>query len=40
MTILPWRPDRLIGTVRRERLDQVLIFGETHLRKVLSSYAA
>jgi len=32
--------ERLIGTVRRECLDRVLIFGEGHLRKVLSSYAA
>jgi Integrase core domain len=32
--------ERLIGTVRRECLDQVLIFGETHLRQILFSYAA
>src|SRR5436853_6958663 len=30
----------LIGTVRRECLDRVLIFGEAHLRQILSSYAA
>ena len=39
----PWQnPDveRLIGTVRRECLDQVLIFGEAHLRQILSAYAA
>ena len=32
--------ERLIGTVRRECLDRVLIFGESHLRRVLASYAA
>jgi hypothetical protein len=30
---------RLVGTVRRECLDHVLIFGEAHLRRLLSSYA-
>ena len=29
----------LIGTLRRECLDQILIFGEAHLRRVLSAYA-
>jgi hypothetical protein len=29
----------LIGTVRRECLDRVLVFGEAHLRQILSSYA-
>jgi len=39
----PWQNpyvERLIGTVRRECLDRMLIFCETHLRRVLSSYAA
>ena len=39
----PWQNayvERLIGTVRRECLDPMLIFGEAHLRKILSSYAA
>src|SRR5450830_1850692 len=39
----PWQngyAERLIGTLRRECLDQVLIFGESHLRRVLASYAA
>jgi transposase InsO family protein len=39
----PWQNgyvERLIGTVRRECLDHVLIFGEAHLRRILSSYAA
>src|SRR2546430_11570450 len=39
----PWQnghAERLIGTVRRECLDRMLIFGEQHLRRVLASYAA
>ena len=39
----PWQNghmERLIGTVRRECLDRMLIFGELHLRRVLASYAA
>jgi transposase InsO family protein len=39
----PWQNayvERLIGTVRRECLDRLLIFGESHLRRVLASYAA
>ena len=38
----PWQNpyvERLIGTVRRECLDRMLIFGESHLRQILSSYA-
>jgi transposase InsO family protein len=39
--ISPWSPwqngyaERLIGTLRRECLDQVLIFSEMHLRRIL-----
>src|SRR5262249_298858 len=39
----PWQNpyvERLIGTVRRECVDRVLVFGEAHLRQILSSYAA
>ena len=39
----PWQngyAERLIGTLRRECLDQVVIFGEAHLRRILSSYAS
>jgi hypothetical protein len=39
----PWQNayvERLIGTVRRECLDRMLIVGESHLRRVLASYAA
>jgi transposase InsO family protein len=39
----PWQNgdvERLIGTVRRECLDRMLIFGESHLRRILFAYAA
>jgi transposase InsO family protein len=39
----PWQNghvERLIGTIRRECLDHVLIIGARHLRQVLASYAA
>jgi transposase InsO family protein len=38
----PWQngyAERLVGTVRRECLDRMLIFGELHLRRTLSAYA-
>jgi Integrase core domain len=38
----PWQngyAERLIGTVRGECLDRMLIFGEAHLRRILSMYA-
>ena len=38
----PWQNghcERLIGSIRRECLDHVVIFGEGHLRHVLHSYA-
>src|SRR3989440_8001719 len=37
----PWQnpyAERLIGSIRRECLDHVIIFNERHLRHVLSSY--
>jgi len=37
----PWQngiAERLIGTVRRECLDQMVIFSEPHLRRILSVY--
>ena len=39
----PWQngcAEHLIGTLCCECLDQVLIFGEAHLRRILSAYAA
>jgi transposase InsO family protein len=37
----PWQngyAERLIGSIRRECLDHVVVFGEQHLRHVLGSY--
>jgi transposase InsO family protein len=37
----PWQngvAERFIGTLRRECLDQMAIFGEVHLRRVLAAY--
>src|SRR5260370_35119297 len=37
----PWQngyAERLIGSIRREGLDHVVVFGERHLRHVLLSY--
>jgi transposase InsO family protein len=38
----PWQnpyAERLIGTLRRDCLDHILIFGEQHLRRVLTLYS-
>src|SRR6059058_3424292 len=38
---LPWQngyAERLIGSIRRECLDHIVVFGERHLRHVLLSY--
>ena len=38
----PWQngyAERLIGSVRRECLDHVIVLGESHLRRVLRAYA-
>ena len=37
----PWRnayAERVIGTIRRECLDHVMVLSERHLRRILSSY--
>ena len=39
----PWQNpyvERLIGTIRRECLDHIIVFGEAHLRRILGRYAA
>jgi transposase InsO family protein len=38
----PWQngfAERLIGSIRRERLDHLIVLGEVHLRSILKSYA-
>jgi transposase InsO family protein len=38
----PWQnghAERLIGSIRRECLDHVVVFGEVHLRRTLAAYA-
>jgi transposase InsO family protein len=38
----PWQighVERLIGSIRRECLDHVIVFGESHLRRILKLYA-
>ncbi len=38
----PWQNgyvERLIGSIRRECLDHLIIIGEAHLRRVLRAYA-
>ena len=39
----PWQnghAERLIGSIRRECLDHIVVFGEGHLRGILAAYAA
>jgi transposase InsO family protein len=39
----PWQngyAERLIGTIRRESVDHMIVFGEAHLRRILREYAA
>jgi hypothetical protein len=39
--ISPWQngfAERLIGSIRRECLDHIVVFGEAHLRRILRSY--
>jgi transposase InsO family protein len=38
----PWQnghTERLIGSIRRECLDHIVVFGEPHLRRILAAYA-
>ena len=32
--------ERLIGSIRRECLDHIIVLGEAHLRRILRAYAA
>ena len=39
----PWQNayvERLIGSIRRECIDHVIILGEAHLRRIMSLYAS
>jgi transposase InsO family protein len=39
----PWQNgfvERLIGSIRRECVDHIIILGEAHLRRILKSYAS
>jgi transposase InsO family protein len=39
----PWQngfAERLIGSIRRECVDHIVVLGETHLRRILGEYAA
>jgi transposase InsO family protein len=39
----PWQIayiERLIGSARRECIDHVIVLGESHLRRIMSRYAA
>jgi transposase InsO family protein len=38
----PWKDghaERLIGSIRRECLDHIVVFGDAHLRRILAAYA-
>lgn len=38
----PWQngyAERLMGSIRRECVDHVIVLGEAHLRRILKSYA-
>ena len=38
----PWQngfAERLIGSIRRECVDQLVVMGEAHLRRILRAYA-
>jgi transposase InsO family protein len=38
----PWQnghAERLIGSIRRECLNHIVVFGEAHLRRILAAYA-
>ena len=39
LTMAKRHAERLIGSIRQERLDHIVFFGEAHLRRVLKVYA-
>jgi transposase InsO family protein len=32
--------ERLIGSIRRECLDHIIVFGEAHLRRIVTAYVS
>jgi transposase InsO family protein len=39
----PWQNghvERLVGSIRRESLDHLIVFGEAHLRRILKTYSS
>ena len=39
----PWQnayAERLVGSIRRECLDHIIVLGEAHLRRILKAYAS
>jgi len=35
---LAWNVERLIGSIRRECLDHIVVVSEAHLRRILTAY--
>ena len=40
LTLVNGHPELLVGSIRRESLDHLIVFGEVHLRGVLKAYAS
>jgi hypothetical protein len=39
LALAEWLVERLIGSIRRECADNIIVLGEAHLRRILKSYA-